>query len=431
MMKTLKALLLPLARARALRRDDRAQVMVISAVMVFVATIFTVQMLNTSEMVFNRIRAQNAADAAADAFALWQARGINTMQFMNDIHYDADMVLYWIIIPSCTARIGCILLNAIPIVGPGLYLACCNITGPLVTASELAQSLVEGLALTLQWFIKYTFPAFGIIRANTVAEGNGADPLVGSVLASLQSTLNQLGLGGIIRLGVIIKVLNKIPGLGDIYALPIRPDLAFPLHVRPKISTPSRMPWKVPTALVVACRAAPCVGLPVVCRGNNSKPKPPGLMAIAQELKMGIKAITGNDCGWADTYYYGYPGFNTWLAGLQSQDAIKRLKRNPWLNPGTSLSNPDRAKQTYRGVIRGRGSEFTYLRKSIGVWENPGFLGLASSQIEGDPLQETSDNNWKVSRPKLISVHIPQYNTKDQPQGNNAYKDLESIMIYH
>ena len=42
---------------------------------------------DTSQAVYNRITAQNAADAAAATASLWQARGLNQIQILNNFHF--------------------------------------------------------------------------------------------------------------------------------------------------------------------------------------------------------------------------------------------------------------------------------------------------------------------------------------------------------
>jgi len=74
-------------RSRALPRDDKAQVLILTGFMTFVAAIMAVATITSGQMIYDRIRAQNAVDAAADTFAAFQARGLNAAQHLNDVHY--------------------------------------------------------------------------------------------------------------------------------------------------------------------------------------------------------------------------------------------------------------------------------------------------------------------------------------------------------
>ena len=58
--------------------------------MVFLVTIFAVIAFDTNMAIHNRILAQNAVDSAAESAALWQARGCNLEQQLNNLHYDVD-----------------------------------------------------------------------------------------------------------------------------------------------------------------------------------------------------------------------------------------------------------------------------------------------------------------------------------------------------
>mgnify|MGYP001582940880 CR=1 FL=1 len=66
-MRTLYMLMRLIARARAIRSDERGQVVLLSGVMVFVVMIITIMTFDMSKAVYNRIIAQNSVDAAADA----------------------------------------------------------------------------------------------------------------------------------------------------------------------------------------------------------------------------------------------------------------------------------------------------------------------------------------------------------------------------
>lgn len=99
--KTIRFFLQPIERARGLRRDDSAQALLLSGFMVFLLVVFMLFAVNTSQSVYRRIRNQNAADAAADAAALWQARGINMLQSLVNQHYMFDAAMYLPMIMIC------------------------------------------------------------------------------------------------------------------------------------------------------------------------------------------------------------------------------------------------------------------------------------------------------------------------------------------
>ncbi len=142
----------PMARARALRSDDRGQVMLLSGMMVFVVLIMTIFTFDTGKAIYNRIIAQNAVDSAADAAALWQARGCNLLQHLNNLHYNVNVAIY---ILESAALISCVaapLLNLIPFVGAALSQAACVIckTAPTLDQAdgghEGPENYLEGIS---------------------------------------------------------------------------------------------------------------------------------------------------------------------------------------------------------------------------------------------------------------------------------------------
>jgi hypothetical protein len=100
-----KFLVRPIDRARGLRRDDSAQALLLTGLMAFLLAVFMLYAVNASETIYRRVQIQNASDAAADAAALWQARGMNMLQSLNNIHYIVDASTY---IPMITICIHCL-----------------------------------------------------------------------------------------------------------------------------------------------------------------------------------------------------------------------------------------------------------------------------------------------------------------------------------
>ena len=82
-----------LNRVEALRSDQRGSLTLLAGMMVFLVTMFGIIALDTNMAIYNRIVAQNAVDSAADSAALWQARGCNLLQNLNNLHYDVDEAL--------------------------------------------------------------------------------------------------------------------------------------------------------------------------------------------------------------------------------------------------------------------------------------------------------------------------------------------------
>jgi hypothetical protein len=78
-------------KMESVRSDERGSLTLLAGMMVFLVTIFAIIAFDTNKAIYNRIVAQNAVDAAADSAALWQARGCNLEQMLNNLHYDVDI----------------------------------------------------------------------------------------------------------------------------------------------------------------------------------------------------------------------------------------------------------------------------------------------------------------------------------------------------
>ena len=68
-------------------RNDTASVTLLSGAMAFVVSLLALLSVHVGHSVQKRMVTQNAVDSAADAAALWQARGVNMIQHLNDQHY--------------------------------------------------------------------------------------------------------------------------------------------------------------------------------------------------------------------------------------------------------------------------------------------------------------------------------------------------------
>src|SRR5262249_54007585 len=74
-----------LARLRTLGRDDRGTISVLSVITVFALTIVLGMVINAGRNVDEKVRLQNAADAAAYSGGAVVARGLNALAFSNHL----------------------------------------------------------------------------------------------------------------------------------------------------------------------------------------------------------------------------------------------------------------------------------------------------------------------------------------------------------
>ena len=85
-------------RIHKLRKDNSAQAAVFAALILLVLVMFVMLVVDVGQLVTWRIRMQNAADSAAMAGAVWQARGLNIIAALNIVWVPAfviDLIVFW------------------------------------------------------------------------------------------------------------------------------------------------------------------------------------------------------------------------------------------------------------------------------------------------------------------------------------------------
>lgn len=80
---------LPIGRLRGLARDERGTITVMSVITIFVLTMVLGMVINAGREVDEKVRLQNAADAAAYSGGVVMARGYNALAFSN--HLEAEV----------------------------------------------------------------------------------------------------------------------------------------------------------------------------------------------------------------------------------------------------------------------------------------------------------------------------------------------------
>jgi hypothetical protein len=126
-----------------------------------------------------------------------------------------------------------------------------------------------------------------------------------------------------------------------------------------------------------------------------------------------------DDCGWEETYWYGYPGFTTWIAGKDQHNFIGGFENNPWLNPATTMVPTMTDEDNL--ALKQQKDEWDLFQDpaaSTAEFKNPAFIALASCQPiphenhKKHPVVERS-RDWSASdwaHPFLISVHMTSTN---------------------
>ncbi len=402
--KAVRFLLLPMERARGLRRDDNGQVIVLTAVMVFMAVIMGIMTTNTSLMLFNRVRAQNAVDAAADSFAAYQARGLNLSQHLNDLHFIANAVLMGLSILNWTVRILCPVAALRPppvFFDYAFYRQCCSTLVDTGEGIDTVQNVVAQAILGAQSAINVIFPIVGALSANRLAQANGADPILQWLPELIGSILGAFGL----NVGSVQSITDTISGFGaniPVYTFPLKPGQLISLNTEEKDPKPGYPPWDtmgIIQGLVVAS------DISCALAGSIASTSAPDHEWGWSDTQI----ISSSEQG--DTYYCGGPSYNTWIAGKARHTVIpERLFTLAWLNPNMSTPEQEIGYHAFEDDY----PEFRY-RTGTDQFESAPFFAIASSQVGGSPLMETSfiSNFEEYAKPELISVHIGEPGSDD------------------
>jgi hypothetical protein len=375
--------------AGELRDDEQGSTTLMAAMMVFLVTIFTVIALNTNKVIYQRMRAQNAADAAADAAALWQARGCNVLQHLNNLHYTVDVTattLENISGGACMAAAvfqGMIESGVPPLVAVGSAgrPVACPICEPL-PAIDAAQQFFYKAIKPIRELVVVATPPIAFAAANASAKGAGADGVVEVITQTFTQMANSLGFTS-----PVPDFTGGVRGVeGFFYALPLDPTSLF-LHVREKQG--EGKPWSFPKNFGSLAEKAGNFG----CSD----------LGFPTAITTAVSSGWDHKWGWHDTYAFGNPGYMTWVAGKASASELLGMGDLRWFNGKTI--DAEEASKMY--TVKPPGEDKLRI---------PAILGFASSQVEGRPVVSHGDAN---ARGKLIKVYFP------------GEKEGEKVWIWH
>jgi hypothetical protein len=396
-------------KMESVRSDERGSLTLLAGMMVFLVTIFAIIAFDTNKAIYNRIVAQNAVDAAADSAALWQARGCNLEQMLNNLHYDVD-------IAACAtegvATAGCVasavfdVLQYVPFCewAAGALQASCIVCDMLPVVDKL-QHFFYDLIMPLQEGIADVTPflAFGYADAN--AYGCGANNVFVSAVQTafeyLSDGVSFIPGGGDISSSInsasssVSGVINSTLGQIPIYAMPLNPqNLSLDVHTNdnngsPPLYWPNVVPEIGNGIGEVACDGDVAVEYAVV---QDS-------MGYSAD---GDNARNGSDnykpqWGWNDQYYKGNPGYMTWVAGVTNAPEILGLGNLVWLND----YDQNTPNSMYWGSATTNGS-------AVIPVQIPSYIAIASCQVEGDTV---ICNGTADAVPVLIPVLFPRGST--------------------
>ena len=204
------------ATLRARLADERGNIGVLMAFVIFVVIGSMVMTWNTAQLSKEKMRLQNAADSAALGFCVWQARGMNTLQNINDDMYIALSVAHKLLkVAAVIEGIACGLdkLSGIPIVGwisKAAAVVLRLISGPVGgLAGWLANRVCAWILRPLGYFYAYGTTVFAYWGAQQLAAKNRADPL-GNADVDPGKYRNFFGDIGLYAVGVSIPLIDTV-----------------------------------------------------------------------------------------------------------------------------------------------------------------------------------------------------------------------------
>ncbi|HTR43689.1 MAG TPA: hypothetical protein VMH87_18915 [Pseudomonadales bacterium] len=443
-------------KVERLRSDEGGSLTLLAGMMVFLVTIFAMIAFDTNKAIYDRILAQNAVDSAADSAALWQARACNLLQELNNVHNTVDTVAEDAEIAAtvaCIAAIGeaggydalldsLILAEAAPAVLAAGYITCtvCE-TLPYV---DVYQNMIYNAIAYVQYGIIVVDPYLVFGNANACAEGSGADPLLAVAASGLQSFCSMLGIQ-IPDISSVTSVLGNV----KVYAFPLDPSAVgifdpqnTGLYVKPKENSGSPLYFSQATGDTgEPAGDAGCE--PGIWEGafeGTVLIGPPGFGIFEdadafhseytktdpfQDLPYGMSNETQR-WGWNDRYYFGWPGYMTWIAGVEGQNELLNLGNLAWFNGGNNVPS---TFYTQNSPVKDQASMPTYTGQAqintSSPLAIPAYLAIASSQVEGTTVISDGDVN---AVPQLIRVYLPFPSQSTNRPGT----DLPfPITIYH
>lgn len=421
-----------LRRLRQLRRDDSAQMFLLSGIMVFLCAIFLIVTVNTSDTIYRRIQIQNAVDSATDTAVMWQARGLNLMQHLNNIHWLINSVAYPLEIIACcccaaesivyytgqvleaipyTYAVGVVMVELADLV---LETACIDIC-PVI---DDAQFEIAKVIYDAQQIVACLWPATALIAANSMAQANGADPLVAGLTDYVETAVFGAFSGVTGELGVDISLIdpnNHVIENGDrtIFTAFCQNVMdAIPLYAMPfmELNWYERIFDQI--SHYSTSDLATFLG---IHRVDDSEDYPWYLSEDTIEGCTSIPTHTGetpdldsddNEWGWQDSYWVGHPKYMTWV--VASTNCPGGLLG--WGAPPEDETRPDVVyDEATGGVISHSGvpaKPAWYMAPSGFLsMDRPPMMGLASGQVDGELVDHREDMD-AVAEGHLIPVQI-------------------------
>ena len=183
-------------------KDDRGNIGVLMALVLFTVIGSLCMTWNTAQLSKEKMRLQNAADSAALGFCTWQARGMNAVQNINDEMYMSlglaiSLQKITFVLEMFAQGLDTLALSLGPLFGLPFKAAAVIVHGMAVlcggTSGLLATKVVPWVLVPAGYFYAYGSCALGYLSAQQLAANNRADP-AGLVNVKLPGGFGDLGL---------------------------------------------------------------------------------------------------------------------------------------------------------------------------------------------------------------------------------------------
>jgi len=156
-------------RLRTLARDEGGQSLLVGVLCVLLLVLMLTVVTNLSFTVYEKMEAQNAADAAALTAGTWQVRGLHFVQEMNNLVYTLDAAGQ-----ACLAIAGiCGAASASPAA------PVTEVVGNIAIVGFIGASGLSHFGICpIRWVAQAGFPVIGYLGASQMAKANGATSIL-------------------------------------------------------------------------------------------------------------------------------------------------------------------------------------------------------------------------------------------------------------
>ena len=207
--------------ARRLISDERGVVLYYTAIVVFLIVALFSLIFDVSRISEQKMQMQNAADAAALEMALWQARGMNLVQNINDEIYSVDAA----VITGYVAAAGLTVVGHATKAFFGVGYIVEGVGAAVAYLSRFAHFGAVELCLNPLRHVYARGAMFiGYVSANDAAWHNGASPIINRP----ERTASNEGKGLAKMIGdTISKTFNSVLDRFTAVGVPARGDVLF------------------------------------------------------------------------------------------------------------------------------------------------------------------------------------------------------------